>query len=407
VVKGDQTGFAFSEDLSAEALLAAASTAASVAAGSAVPMPPALVRPAPVPTHYPVQVPWETVGIDQKVPLVQAAQDVARKADERIVKVSVFLGDISERVLVATSDGLIVDDHRPMAQISVSCVAEKDGRRESNGYSVGARQGFEFFSAERLTEVAKIAVERTVVLFDAAAPPPGEYPIVLAPGMSGILLHEAMGHGFEADFNRKGMSVYSDKIGKSIAPPFVTIVDDGTNPGEGGSLNIDDEGVPAKRTVLVDRGVLVSYLHDRISAKHYGVEPTGNGRRESYQFPPVPRMRNTYMTAGPHDPEEIVRSVKKGLYAETFRNGQVDIGAGDFSFYLGNGWLIEDGKKTRPVKDANLIGFGPKVLEQVQMVGNDPQLFPGRGMCGKDGQQVSVGFGLPTVKCAAISVGGA
>ncbi|MCU0662737.1 MAG: TldD/PmbA family protein [Myxococcota bacterium] len=407
VVKGDQTGFAFSEDLHAEALLAAASTAASVASGSAAPIPAVLTRPEAAPTRYPVQVPWSSVGIDLKVPLVQSTQEVARKADSRIAKVSVFLGDISERVLMATSEGLFVDDERPMAEVYVSCVAEKAGRRESNGHSLGARQGFEFFTSERLAQVALTAVQRTVVLFEAAAPPPGEYPIVLAPGLSGILLHEAMGHGFEADFNRKGTSVYSDKLGKAVAPSMVTIVDDGTNIGERGALNIDDEGVPAERTVLVDQGVLTSYLHDRISAKHYGVKPTGNGRRESYQHPPVPRMRNTYMTAGPHDPEEILRSVKKGLYAETFLNGQVDIGAGDFSFYLANGWLIEDGKKTRPVKDANLIGFGPKVLEQVQMVGTDPQLYSGTGMCGKDGQRVPVGFGLPTLKCAAISVGGA
>lgn len=407
VVKGDQTGFAFSEDLSVEALLAAASTAASVATGAAVPMPAQFVRPPLPPTRYPVQVPWETVGIDRKVPLVQATEAMARKHDPSIVKVSVSVSDALERVLVATSDGLFVDDERPMAEIRVSCVAEKNGRRESNGHALSARRGFEFFTTEGLAEVARTAAQRTVVLFDSSAPPAGEYPIVLAPGLSGILLHEAMGHGFEADFNRKGTSVYSDKLGKAIAPSFVSIVDDGTNVGERGTLNIDDEGTVTQRTVLVDKGVLTSYLHDRISAKHYGVQSTGNGRRESYQHPPVPRMRNTYMTAGPHDPEEIIRSVKKGLYAETFLNGQVDIGAGDFSFYLANGWLIEDGKKTRPVKDANLIGFGPEVLEKVQMVGTDPQLFSGTGMCGKDGQRVPVGFGLPTIKCEAISVGGA
>ena len=229
---------------------------------------------------------------------------------------------------------------------------------------------------------------------------------MLAPGLSGILLHEAMGHGFEADFNRKGISVYAGRIGQKIAPEFVTIVDDGTLPNGRGSLDVDDEGVVTERTALVENGVLKSYLHDIISANHYKVGSTGNGRRESYRFPPVPRMRNTYMLNGPHAAEEIVKSVQKGIYAETFTNGQVNIGAGDFSFYLKNGYLIEDGKLGRPIKDANLIGFGPKVLEQVQMVGGDLAMDSGGGMCGKDGQRVPVGMGLPTVKCGGISVGG-
>jgi TldD protein len=249
-------------------------------------------------------------------------------------------------------------------------------------------------------------VRKTLVLFEAAPPPAGEYPVVLASGTSGILLHEAIGHGMEADFNRKGISVYAGKIGERIAPGFVTIVDDGTNPGERGSINVDDEGVESERTVLVENGILTSYMHDRISSAHYKVEPTGNGRRESYQYPPVPRMRNTYMTNGPHHPEEIIKSVKKGILAETFTNGQVNIGSGDFSFYLKNGYLIEDGKLTRPVKDANLIGFGPDVLEKVEMVGNDLEMSVGASTCGKDGQGVPVGMGLPTTKCGGISVGG-
>jgi TldD protein len=210
----------------------------------------------------------------------------------------------------------------------------------------------------------------------------------------------------EADFNRKGLSVYADKVGTRIAPDYVSIVDDGTNPAMRGSINIDDEAQTSQRTVLVENGILRSYMHDRISARHFKLDPTGNGRRESYQYPPVPRMRNTYMMNGPHDPRAIIASVKKGIYAENFANGQVNIGSGDFSFYLKNGYLIEDGKLTRPVKDANLIGFGPDVLEKTEMVGNDLAFYSGSGYCGKDGQRVPVGFGLPTCKCGGISVGG-
>jgi TldD protein len=245
-----------------------------------------------------------------------------------------------------------------------------------------------------------------VLLFDAVSPPAGEYPVVLAPGLSGILLHEAIGHGMEADFNRKGVSVYADRIGTRIAPPHVTIVDDGTNEKMRGSINIDDEGAAAQRTVLVEGGILRSYMHDRISASHYKVDRTASGRRESFRFPPVPRMRNTYMMPGPHKRDEIIASVKKGLYAEMFTNGQVQIGAGDFTFYLKHGRLIEDGKLTRVVKDANLIGSGPKVLESIEMVADDLEMFSGAGYCGKDGQRIPVGFGLPTARAGAISVGG-
>ena len=406
VVQGDQTGFAFTEDLSPKALLEAAATAAVVADGSAASAPVAIHVRSPRSTYYPVRTPWESVGIDQKIPLLQRANERAAAVDPRIVKVRVVLGDTTSRVLLVTSDGYLTEDNQPMTETYVACVAEADGRREENSYSASARMGFEFYDGQTIEEVAVTAAERTVVLFDAQPPPAGEYPVVLAPGLSGILLHEAIGHGMEADFNRKGTSVYAEQVGHKIAPDFVTIVDDATNPHERGTLNIDDEGAPGQRTVLVDSGVLRSYMHDRISATHYGVDPTANGRRECYRHPPVPRMRNTYMMNGPHDPEEIIRSVKRGIYAETFTNGQVRIGSGDFSFYLKNGYLIEDGKLTAPVKDANLIGFGPKVLEEVQMVGNDLALYSGMGNCGKDGQLVPVGFGLPTTKCNGISVGG-
>ena len=407
VVKGDQTGFAFTEDLSEKALLAAAATAAAVADGVGQPAPGALQRVGAPATYYPVQTPWETVGIDRKIPLLQCANARAAAHDPRIVKVRAVMSDTTSAILLATSDGRLIEDSQPMTEAYVICVAEAGGRREENYFSASARQGMEFYDAERIEEVAESAARMTVVLFDAAPPPAGEYPVVLAPGLSGILLHEAIGHGMEADFNRKGTSVYADRVGTRIAPEYVTIVDDGTNPHERGTVNVDDEGRASQRTVLVENGILRSYMHDRISSeKHYGVAPTANGRRECYRFPPVPRMRNTYMMNGPHEPEEVIRSVEKGVYAETFTNGQVRIGSGDFSFYLKNGYLIEDGKLTRPVKDANLIGFGPEVLEKVEMVADDLALYSGAGYCGKDGQRVPVGFGLPTTKCGGISVGG-
>jgi TldD protein len=249
-------------------------------------------------------------------------------------------------------------------------------------------------------------VKNTVVLFDATPAPAGEMPVVLAAGSSGILLHEAIGHGMEADFNRKNVSIYSDKIGKPVAKSFVNIVDEGTQEQARGALNVDDEGNVPGKTMLVQDGTLTTYLHDRISAKHYGVEPTGNGRRESYQYAPLPRMRSTYMLPGPHKKEEIVASVKSGLYCTRFTNGQVNIGAGDFTFYVKNGFLIEDGKLTRPIKDVNIIGNGPKVLELVDMVSDDLVIDEGGWTCGKDGQGVPVSQGMPTVRVASITVGG-
>ena len=405
VLKGDQTGFAFTEDLSPAALINAARTAAAVADGAGSWAASALGRVTPK-SYYSMKVPWESVGLEKKIPLLEKAAARAASMDPRIQKVQVFMSDRVGHLLLACSDGTLVEDTQPMTTVYVTCVAEDKGRREENYHSYGRRQGFEFYDEVMMLDLADKAAAKTLVLFDATPPPAGEYPIVLAPGTSGILLHEAIGHGMEADFNRKGISVYADKLGKKIAPDFVTIVDDGTNPFERGSINIDDEGVDTERTVLVENGILTSYMHDRISAAHYQLAPTGNGRRESYQYPPVPRMRNTYMMNGPHDPGEIIKSVKKGVLAETFTNGQVRIGSGDFSFYLKNGWLIEDGKVTRPVKDANIIGFGPEVLEKVEMVGNDLAMSEGASTCGKDGQGVPVGMGLPTTKCGGMSVGG-
>jgi TldD protein len=293
-----------------------------------------------------------------------------------------------------------------MGTFAVTCVGRAGGRTETAVRYLSGREEFSWFTPERVVAIGRESAERTARLFEAVPAPAGEMPVVLAAGTSGILLHEAIGHGMEADFNRKGTSVYSGRIGQRIASPEVTILDDGTMGRLRGSLNIDDEGAPAQRTLLVENGILCSYMHDRISAQSYRVAPTGSGRRESFRFPPVPRMRNTYMLAGPRDPNEIIASVERGLYAEEFSNGQVDIGGGDFTFYLRSGRLIENGKLTAVVKDANLIGNGPKVLERIDLVGNDFAMYEGGGSCGKDGQSVPVSYGLPTVRVSAISVGG-
>jgi len=405
VLKGDATGFAYCEELTEAALLATAATAAAVADGPAAVEPQPLAA-VPVKSRYRVEVPWTAVGVADKLPLVTETDRLLRARDPRVVKATVFLSDTTGHILVADSTGRLVEDEQPMAEMRARCTAEQNGRSESSGQSLSARDGLSFLDATTIQRLAHDAADFTVRQFDAVEPPVGELPVVLAPGITGILLHEAIGHGMEADFNRKGRSIYAGRIGKRIAPEHVTIVDDGTNPNMRGSINVDDEGASARRTVLVEKGILRSYMHDRISAKHYGLETTGSGRRQSFRFPPVPRMRNTYMLNGPHSPDEIVASVDRGLYAERFSNGQVAIGAGDFTFYLTHGRLIEKGKLGPPVKDANLIGSGPKVLEHVDMVAGDLTFFSGAGYCGKDGQRVPVGFGLPTCKAGAISVGG-
>lgn len=405
VVQGDQTGYAYTEDLRPESVAAAAGTAAVVASGPSRDTPTAYAVQA-LPDRYPVQQPWDRVDIAQKMPILTRINERAFARDSRINKVRVSFVDSAGAVLVVDSTGQISFDRQPMTRLGVSCTAEQGDQRESNGYNLAGREGFEFFSDERVATATDEAVDRTLFLFDASTAPAGEMPVVLAAGSSGILLHEAIGHGMEADFNRKGISVYSDRLNTQIAPDDVTIVDDGTQLNSRGSINVDDEGVEGQRTVLVEGGRLISYMHDRISAKHYGVQPTGNGRRESFRHAPVPRMRNTYMLPGPRDPEEIIKSVKRGVYAQTFTNGQVMIGAGDFTFYIKTGYLIEDGKLTRPIKDTNIIGNGPECLERTDMVGNDFAFDDGGWTCGKDGQSVPVSLGMPTVRVSAITVGG-
>jgi TldD protein len=406
VVKGDQTGYGYTEDLSPSALVECARTAAAVADGPSRPGPASFHVVGRLPDRYPLSRPWDEVRPEEKLPILTGLNERAFAADPRVRKVNLYLRDEAGAILVAGSDGRIVEDRQPMTLLYLSVLAEDGGRREQNGYNVAGRAGFEFYTPERLERVVREAVARTAILFEAGSPPAGELPVVLAAGSSGILLHEAIGHGMEADFNRKGVSIYADKIGKRIAQPFVHIVDDAANAGARGAINVDDEGNAAGTTRLVEGGVLATYLHDAISARHYGVQPTGNGRRESYRHPPLPRMRSTYMLPGPHKTEEIVRSVKKGIYCQNFSNGQVNIGAGDFTFYVKNGWLIEDGKLTRPVKDVNIIGNGPQALERVDMVSDDLAIDEGGWTCGKDGQSVPVSQGLPTVRVSSMTVGG-
>ncbi|NJK85109.1 MAG: TldD/PmbA family protein, partial [Bacteroidales bacterium] len=322
-------------------------------------------------------------------------------------KVTTGFYNCIKHILIVTSDGLKVADVLPRSYLYVTVVAEKNGKTEQASQQYGGRRDFSFYSDDLINKLTNEVIQKVENLFEAVQPPAGEMPVVLGPGVTGILLHEAIGHGMEADFNRKKVSTYSSMLGKKVAQPFVTIIDDGTNPGFLGSINVDDEGSPSKKTVLVENGILTSYLHDKISAKHYGVEPTGNGRRESFEHYPLPRMRNTYMLGGNDLPEDIIKAAGNGIYIENVSNGQVKIGEGDFAFYVSQGRMIENGKLTAPIKDVNIMGNGPKMLENIVMVGNDLVLHEGgAGSCGKAGQSVPVSFGLPTCLVKSLTVGG-
>jgi TldD protein len=407
VVVGDQVGYAYSEDLSRDAVIRAAKVAAQIARDAGRPVPPVAVgRLLAGRSLYALSRSWSDVDLEERLPLMRAWEKAAFDHDARVRKVEVSLSDAESRVLIARVDGRRATDHRPMTSGSVSCTVEDGETRESGSYNLAARAGLDFYTQDRQDRMVDRAVSRAIAALSAGSPPAGEMPVVMAAGSSGILLHEAIGHGMEADFNRKGISIFHDKMGQSIANEHVTIVDDATIPGARGSINIDDEGNPTERTTLVQNGVLKSYIHDNISARHYGVAPTGSGRRQSFRHPVLPRMRSTYMEAGPDDPADIIKSVDLGIYCETFANGQVQIGGGDFAFYVKFGWLIEGGKLTRPIKDVNLIGNGPKVLAAIDRVGNDLVIDEGGWTCGKDGQSVPVSQGMPTVRVAKLSVGG-
>ncbi len=405
VVIGDQTGYAFTEDLTMPSMLAAARTASAIASGSAVTAPQAF-NPLGAGNLYTTTVPWSDVGIDQKLPILKFVETKAKSMDPAIEKVAVYWGDADERVMMATLDGKLVTDHRPMTRVTVVVTAKK-GEETQTGYSnIAAREEFSWYNEERLTKMVQEAVDRTMIQFEARRPPAGEMPVILASGASGILLHEAIGHGMEADFNRKGTSIYTDMMGKKVAEPFVTVVDQADIPRERGALNYDDEGNRAGRTVMVENGILKSYLHDQISAKQYGLRPTGSGRRESYKYAPMPRMSCTFMEDGPHTKDEIIAAVDHGIICETYTNGQVQIGAGDYTFYVKNGWLVENGKITAPIKDVNIIGNGPESLKRITMVANDARLDTGGWTCGKNGQSVPVSQGIPTVLVSKMTVGG-
>ncbi|MBN1510184.1 MAG: TldD/PmbA family protein [Sedimentisphaerales bacterium] len=405
-VRDDQVGYGFTQDLTAESMLAAAATAATIADASAHEPAGEFVTPR-FTNHYPLERLLTSVPLESKLPLVQSLNEKCFARSSLVVKVNAVFHDEQKRVMVVSSDGVKAEDLLPKDWLLASVVAVKDGRPEQAAWHLGGRKDFSFYTPALVDQVANEAVDRVVVLFEAVQPPAGEMPVVLGPGVTGILLHEAIGHGMEADFNRKGISTYATMIDKQVAEPFVTIVDDGTNPSLTGSLNVDDEGVPGQRTVLVQDGILRSYMHDRISAKHYKVQPTGNGRRQSYEHYVLPRMRNTYMLAGPATAEEVIKSAGKGIYVKDVSNGQVKIGEGDFAFYVSQGRLIEDGKLTAPIKDVNIMGNGPKMLRNITMAANDLEMYQGgAGYCGKDGQAVPVGFGLPTCLVKSMTVGG-
>jgi TldD protein len=405
VVIGEQTGYAFTEDITLPSMLAAARTASTVAAGAAV-VAPQSFNPLGAGNLYTTTVPWSDVGIDQKLPILKFVEEKAKSMDPAINKVAVYWSDADERMMIATLDGRLVTDHRPMTRVTVVVTAAKNGETQSGYSNIAAREEFAWYTEERLLTMVQEAVDRTLIQFEARRPPAGEMPVILAAGASGILLHEAIGHGMEADFNRKGTSIYSDMIGKRVAEPFVTVVDQATIPRERGALNYDDEGNEAGRTVLVRDGILRSYLHDEISARQYGLEPTGSGRRQSYQYAPMPRMSCTFMEDGPHTKDEIIAAVDRGIICETYTNGQVQIGAGDYTFYVKNGWLVENGKVTAPIKDVNIIGNGPESLKRITMVADDARLDTGGWTCGKNGQRVPVSQGIPTVLVSSMTVGG-
>jgi TldD protein len=405
VVVGDQTGFAFTEDLTLEAMLQAARTAAAIASGTAPPLPQHF-DPQRQGDLYPVQRPWSEVGLADKLPLIQKIEAMARAADPAIEKVTVRLSDSDERVLIATLDGRLLTDRRPFALVGVQVTARRGAQVQGNLASLGARDGLDFFTDERLKAQVDEIVARTLVLFDARRPPAGEMPVVLAAGASSVLLHEAIGHGMEADFNRIGTSIYSNLLNQPVAAPFVTVVDQGNRPHELGTLNMDDEGNATGRVTLVEKGILKSYLHDNLSARYYGLDHVGSGRRESYRHTIMPRMTTTFMENGPHTRDEIIAAMDRGIIAETYTGGQVAIGPGDFTFYVKNGWLVEGGKITAPIKDVNLIGNGPEALKRITMVANDFKLDPGGWICGKGGQNVPVSIGMPSALVSRMTVGG-
>lgn len=405
-VKGDQIGYGFTQDLTEESMMSAAATASSLCDMSATPVATSF-NVLNTGNYYPLPFDYHVVTAKSKLPLLQSMNEKCFSLSGEVVKVNAVFSTSSKHMMVVSSDGNIARDLIPSGFIYASVVAERNGRREQAGWDYGGRRELSFYTEDVLNHVASKAVNNALKLFEAIQPPAGEVPVVLGPGVTGVLLHEAIGHGMEADFNRKKMSTYCTMIGKKVAEPFVTIIDDGTNMNLSGSVNVDDEGVPGQKTVLVENGILTSYLHDKISAKSYGVKPTGNGRRQDFQNYPIPRMRNTYMLGGDASPEDVIKQAGNGIYVENVSNGQVKIGEGDFAFYVSQGRLIENGKLTSPIKDVNIMGNGPRMLSNIILAANDLEMhLGGAGQCGKNGQGCPVSFGLPTCLVKSLTVGG-
>lgn len=406
VVCGEKTGFAYSDRIELSTLLEAAKNVKAIARqgqNERAELDSVSTRT----SYYQPINPLKSLADQEKINLLRKVDIETRKLDKRIEEVMVSLVGVHEKVLIANQDGSLVADIRPLTRMSVTVIMEENGKREQGSTGGGARTDYSYFlDQEMALEYGKEAVKQAAVNLESVDAPAGTMTVVLGPGWPGILLHEAIGHGLEGDFNRKGTSAFSGKVGERVASELCTVVDDGTLPDRRGSLSIDDEGVPTEKTILIEKGVLKGYMQDKLNARLMGVKSTGNGRRESYAHLPMPRMTNTYMLPGSHDPEEIVKSVKKGLYAKNFGGGQVDITSGKFVFSASEAYLIEDGKITRPVKGATLIGNGPDVLTKVSMVGTDLELDPGVGTCGKEGQSVPVGVGQPTIKIDGLTVGG-
>jgi len=403
---GEKTAFAYSEVLNPEAILAAADVVAAIGRQGQQRQQKLDWRKPVQKSLYTEFDPISTLDDQTKVSILQQADIAARSHDPRVKEVTASLSGVYEVVLIVTSDGRQIPDVRPLVRLNVSVIVEQGGRRERGSMGGGGRFGFDYFDADTIQFYAREAVRQALVGLASIDSPAGTMPVVLGSGWPGILLHEAVGHGLEGDFNRKGTSAFAGRIGEKVASEYCTVVDDGTLADRRGSLSVDDEGHQTQNTVLIENGILKGYMQDQHNAHLMGMELTGNGRRESFAHLPMPRMTNTYMHAGEHDPEEIIKSVKKGLYAVNFGGGQVDITSGKFVFSSSEAYLIEDGKVTQPVKGATLIGNGPEAMQTISMVGNDMALDSGVGVCGKDGQSVPVGVGQPTLKMDALTVGG-
>jgi TldD protein len=403
---GEKAGFAYTDEIALPALRQAALAARAIARSGQRGEIQAWRKGADHNLYAAVD-PLDTLDESGKIALMLAVDREARRVDPRLSQVFVSLTATHDLVLIVTSEGTLAADVRPLVRLDVTVIAEAGGRREQASAGGGARTGYGYLlEADRGLAYAREAARRALVNLEAEEAPAGSMTVVLGPGWPGILLHEAIGHGLEGDFNRKGSSAFAGRLGERVASPLCTVVDDGTLPQSRGSLGVDDEGTPTQQTVLIEQGILRGYMQDRLNARLTGTSPTGNGRRQSYAHPPLPRMTNTYMLAGEYSSEEIIASVDRGLYAVNFGGGQVDITSGKFVFSANEAYLIEGGRVTRPVKGATLIGNGPDVLSRVSMVGNDLKLDPGIGTCGKDGQSVPVGVGQPTIRVDDLTVGG-